>query len=101
MSSYQVPVAKVELLSGRGFSVSIPDERGISLFAFHGKLNEPITDLSDQHWAADIVNTDANGRWTYTNRNVELYKGDVIYYWTTVRFHGVDYQRMHQEEEVP
>ncbi|XP_017003212.2 gram-negative bacteria-binding protein 3-like [Drosophila takahashii] len=97
--SYDVPKATVKVISPIGFEVSIPDEPGISLFAFHGKVNEEIYDLSDQTWAADIVNP-RNGRWTYRNRNQRLQTGDVLYYWTTARYHGVDYHNYNQEYVV-
>ncbi|XP_016957133.1 gram-negative bacteria-binding protein 3 [Drosophila biarmipes] len=93
--SYDVPKATVKVNFPIGFEVSIPDEPGISLFAFHGKVNEEIYDLSDQTWAADIVNS-RNGRWTYRNRNQKLRPGDVLYYWTTARYHGIDYHNYNQ-----
>ncbi|XP_017126251.1 gram-negative bacteria-binding protein 3 isoform X1 [Drosophila elegans] len=100
MSGYQVPVARIARPEKIGFEVSIPDEKGISLFAFHGRLNTPIVDLQDQTWAADIIRTDQKGRWTYTNRDAKLKKGDVLYYWTTVRYNGVDYHRMRQSADL-
>ncbi|KAJ8954274.1 hypothetical protein NQ317_003312 [Molorchus minor] len=41
-AQYEVPEATVEAYTPRGFSVSIPDEEGIKLFAFHGKINEEL-----------------------------------------------------------
>ncbi|XP_017066002.1 gram-negative bacteria-binding protein 3 [Drosophila eugracilis] len=100
MSGYQVPIAKVSCPEPRGFEVSIEDEPGISLFAFHGRLNQPIVSLEDQTWAADIIGKDAKGRWTYTNREAELKEGDILYYWTTVRYNGRDYHRMNQSASL-
>ncbi|XP_016978234.2 gram-negative bacteria-binding protein 3 [Drosophila rhopaloa] len=96
MSGYQVPEARITRPAKRGFEVSIPDEEGILLFAFHGRLNEPIVSLRDQTWAEDIIRPGEDERWTYTNRDVQLKEGDVLYYWTTVRYYGVDYHRMRQ-----
>ncbi|XP_017126252.1 gram-negative bacteria-binding protein 3 isoform X2 [Drosophila elegans] len=79
MSGYQVPVARIARPEKIGFEVSIPD---------------------DQTWAADIIRTDQKGRWTYTNRDAKLKKGDVLYYWTTVRYNGVDYHRMRQSADL-
>ncbi|KAH8316436.1 hypothetical protein KR067_008046 [Drosophila pandora] len=95
MSGYQVPAAVVSTLSPQGFQVSIPDEEGITLFAFHGKLNKPIDNLSDQDWAADIIRP-TKGRWVYENRDVSVRPKDVLYYWLTVRYHGKDYHATHQ-----
>ncbi|XP_001361165.3 gram-negative bacteria-binding protein 3 [Drosophila pseudoobscura] len=97
--AYSVPKATVKVNSPKGFEVSIPDEPGITLFAFHGKLNEEMDDLSDQTWATDIV-TARNGRWTYRNRSHKLQQGDVLYYWTTARYHGVDYHNYNQRYVV-
>ncbi|XP_020806770.1 gram-negative bacteria-binding protein 3 [Drosophila serrata] len=97
--AYNVPQATVKVNSPQGFEVSIPDEPGISLFAFHGKVNEEMDDLSDQTWAADIVSS-RNGRWTYRNRHHRLQPGDVLYYWTTARYHGIDYHNYNQRYVV-
>ncbi|XP_016989459.1 gram-negative bacteria-binding protein 3 [Drosophila rhopaloa] len=97
--SYDVPKATVKVNSPKGFEVSIPHEPGISLFAFHGKVNEEMDDLGDQTWAADIVSS-RNGRWTYRNRNQKLQTGDVLYYWTTARYHGIDYHNYNQVHVV-
>ncbi|XP_041565803.1 gram-negative bacteria-binding protein 3 isoform X3 [Drosophila elegans] len=74
MSGYQVPVARIARPEKIGFE--------------------------DQTWAADIIRTDQKGRWTYTNRDAKLKKGDVLYYWTTVRYNGVDYHRMRQSADL-
>ncbi|XP_034107662.2 gram-negative bacteria-binding protein 3 [Drosophila albomicans] len=98
-NAYNVPNATVKVNTPRGFEVSIPDEPGISLFAFHGKLNEEMDDLSDQTWATDIVSS-RNGRWTYRNRLQKLQPGDVLYYWITVRYNGLDYHNYNLEYKV-
>ncbi|KAH8321362.1 hypothetical protein KR074_003024 [Drosophila pseudoananassae] len=95
MSGYQVPVAEVSALAPQGFKVSIPHEAGITLFAFHGKLNKPIVDVKDQTWATDIIRP-TQGHWVYENRDVCLKPGDILYYWLTVRYNGLDYHAMDQ-----
>ncbi|KAH8421029.1 hypothetical protein KR222_004440 [Zaprionus bogoriensis] len=97
--AYKVPAATVKVNSPQGFEVSVPDEPGISLFAFHGKLNEEMDDLSDQTWATDVVSA-RNGRWTYRNRQQKLQPGDVLYYWTTVRYNGIDYHNYNQRHVI-
>lgn len=96
---YNVSQATVKVNNPQGFEVSIPDEPGISLFAFHGKLNEPMDDLSDQTWATDVVSA-RNGSWTYRNRQQKLQPGDTLYYWTTVRYNGLDYHNYNQRYGV-
>ncbi|KAH8402325.1 hypothetical protein KR009_011417, partial [Drosophila setifemur] len=100
--AYKVPKATITInppRSPKGFEVSIPDAPGISLFAFHGKVNEEMDDLSDQTYAADIVSA-RNGRWTYRNREQRLQPGDVLYYWTTARYNGIDYHNYNQRYVV-
>ncbi|XP_017093415.2 gram-negative bacteria-binding protein 3 [Drosophila bipectinata] len=96
--AYQVPEATVKV-TAQGFEVSIPAEPGVSLFAFHGKVNEEMDDLSDQTWAADIVSP-RNGRFTYRNRNHRLQAGDTLYYWTTARYNGIDYHNYNRKYKV-
>ncbi|EDW72596.1 uncharacterized protein Dwil_GK19304 [Drosophila willistoni] len=97
--AYQVPEATIRVYSPQGFEVSIPQDPGTSLFAFHGKVNAPMNDLRDQTWAADVTQA-RNGRWTYINRDVRLNPGDVLYYWTTVRYHGVDHHNYNRRHNV-
>ncbi|TDG51068.1 hypothetical protein AWZ03_002431 [Drosophila navojoa] len=97
--AYEVPPVTIKVNSPKGFEVSIPDGPGISLFAFHGKLNEKMEGLSDQTWPTTVI-TPRNGRWTYINRLQKLQPGDVIYYWVTVRYDGLDYHAYNQSFQV-
>ncbi|EDW10186.2 gram-negative bacteria-binding protein 3 [Drosophila mojavensis] len=97
--AYEVPPVTVKVNSPKGFEVSIPDGPGISLFAFHGKLNEEMVGLSDQTWPTTVV-TPRNGRWTYINRQQKLEPGDVVNYWVTVRYNGLDYHAYNQSFQV-
>uniref|UniRef100_A0A1A9V4J2 CBM39 domain-containing protein n=1 Tax=Glossina austeni TaxID=7395 RepID=A0A1A9V4J2_GLOAU len=91
-SAYQVPSAQIQLLKPRGFAVSIPHEQGITLFAFHGKLNEEMNGLEAGTWSQDIVKP-TNGWWTFHDMNAELKPGDVLYFWTYVIKDGLGYRR--------
>ncbi|XP_037720407.1 gram-negative bacteria-binding protein 3 [Drosophila subpulchrella] len=88
---YEVTKAKIEVFYPKGFEVSIPDEEGISLFAFHGKLNEEMEGLEAGTWARDIVKA-KNGRWTFRDRTTALKPGDTLYYWTYVIYNGLGYR---------
>ncbi|KAH8406019.1 hypothetical protein KR215_003096 [Drosophila sulfurigaster] len=90
-SAYEVPEAKIEVFYPKGFEVSIPHEEGITLFAFHGKLNEEMEGLEAGTWARDIVKM-KNGRWTFRDRNTQLKPGDILYYWTYVIYNGLGYR---------
>ncbi|XP_023160904.2 gram-negative bacteria-binding protein 3 [Drosophila hydei] len=90
-SGYTVPTAKIEVFYPKGFEVSIPHEEGVTLFAFHGKLNEEMEGLEAGTWARDIVKM-KNGRWTFRDRQAELKPGDVLYYWTYVIYNGLGYR---------
>lgn len=89
--AYKVPTATVEVLHPKGFQVSIPHEEGITLFAFHGKLNEPMVGLEAGQWSRDITKH-RNGRWTFIDHNTKLEEGDTIYYWTYVIHNGLGYR---------
>ncbi|XP_004518427.1 gram-negative bacteria-binding protein 3 [Ceratitis capitata] len=88
---YEVPRAKIEVFFPKGFEVSIPHEEGITLFAFHGKLNEEMEGLEAGTWSRDIVRV-KNGRWTFRERNAKLRIGDTLYYWTYVIKDGLGYR---------
>nr|3IE4_A Chain A, Gram-Negative Binding Protein 3 [Drosophila melanogaster]3IE4_B Chain B, Gram-Negative Binding Protein 3 [Drosophila melanogaster] len=88
---YEVPKAKIDVFYPKGFEVSIPDEEGITLFAFHGKLNEEMEGLEAGTWARDIVKA-KNGRWTFRDRITALKPGDTLYYWTYVIYNGLGYR---------
>ncbi|KAF2893395.1 hypothetical protein ILUMI_12789 [Ignelater luminosus] len=82
---YEVPPVLVQAYSPKGLSVSIPDEDGISLFAFHGKINQEMDGREAGTYSVDILKP-RDGRWTYTNRAAKLKPGDVIYYWVNVDY---------------
>ncbi|EDW73269.1 uncharacterized protein Dwil_GK16747 [Drosophila willistoni] len=90
-SCYEVPKARIQVFYPKGFEVSIPHGEGITLFAFHGKLNEEMEGLEAGTWARDIVKM-KNGRWTFRDRVSVLKPGDVLYYWTYVIYNGLGYR---------
>lgn len=89
--AYEVPKAQVRVFYPKGFEVSIPHEEGISLFAFHGKLNEDFDGLEAGTWARDIPNA-KRGRWTFRDRETALQIGDTLYFWTFVVYNGLGYR---------
>ncbi|XP_055703432.1 beta-1,3-glucan-binding protein [Phlebotomus papatasi] len=96
---FEVPTPEVKHFS-RGFEVSIPAEEGISLFAFHGQLNQPFTGLQAGQWASDIT-VPTEGRFRFTERATKLKPGDVLHYWVHVIFNGLGYNLEGQEYRVP
>ncbi|KRT81460.1 hypothetical protein AMK59_5857, partial [Oryctes borbonicus] len=82
---YEVPPATVEILHPKGFTVSIPDQEGIKLFAFHGKINEEFDGLEAGFFARDILRSE-NGRWTFKDFSQRFRPGDVLYYWLYVDY---------------
>lgn len=89
--AYEVPTAQIKVFYPKGFEVSIPHEEGITLFAFHGKLNEEMDGLEAGTWARDIVKP-KEGRWIFRERNTKLKLGDTLYYWTYVIYNGLGYR---------
>ncbi|XP_017775323.1 PREDICTED: uncharacterized protein LOC108561775 isoform X1 [Nicrophorus vespilloides] len=86
-AEYSVPEPKFHLLKPRGFRVSIPDEAGIKLFAFHGNLNKELEQMGNGQFSQDIT-TKRNGKWIYENKKMKLRNGDAIYYWIFVIKNG-------------
>ncbi|XP_057667244.1 uncharacterized protein LOC130900563 [Diorhabda carinulata] len=84
-AQYEVPEAIVEVSRPRGFKVSIPDEPGVRLFAFHGKINQDFDGLEAGTFARDILQA-KNGQWSFVDRETKLKPGDIIYYWLYVDF---------------
>lgn len=83
--SYEVPKAKVEALYPKGFRVSIPDQEGVKLFAFHGKVNEEMNGREGGVFSRDITKA-RNGRWTFVEPYEKLNISDILYYWTYVDY---------------
>ncbi|XP_055843604.1 uncharacterized protein LOC129910298 [Episyrphus balteatus] len=88
---YQVPHAEFRIFHPKGFEVSIPADKGVSLFAFHGKHNERMIGLEDGKWSKDIT-TIKDGRFVYEDHETRLKLGDIIYYWTFVNHNGLGYR---------
>ncbi|KAF5294929.1 hypothetical protein FQR65_LT10641 [Abscondita terminalis] len=84
-SQYAVPEVTIEALSPKGIRVSIPDEEGITLFAFHGKINSEMNGREAGTYSVDVVKP-KDGRWTYYNRAAKLNVGDVVHYWVNVDY---------------
>nr|AGK40899.1 GRP3 [Nilaparvata lugens] len=102
VTSYEVPTAIIEVLQPKGFKASIPDEEGMTRYAFHGRINEEFEQTDAGQFAADVLKPSSknDGFWTYTNRHVNLKIGDVIHYWIQVEKDGVSYSRVSLSYEV-
>lgn len=98
-AAYVVPPATVEVLSPKGLRVSIPDSPGITLFAFHGNINEPFESLEAGQMARDVIKKRGD-LWVFEDKNVRLKKGDVLYYWLYVILDGLGYQGLDRSYTV-
>ncbi|XP_011166243.1 beta-1,3-glucan-binding protein [Solenopsis invicta] len=96
---YSPPAATVQPLHPRGLRISIPDEHGITLVAFHVKINEDFDGLEAGHIAKDILKV-RNERWTYQDKTTELKRDDIIYYWVHVVYQGLGYNLIDQRHRV-
>lgn len=83
--AFNVPEIKLEVSRTRGFKVSIPDDEGIRLFAFHAKINEEMNGREGGTFSRDITRP-KNEKWTFCDPNAKLNLGDTIYYWTYVDY---------------
>ncbi|CAG9861070.1 unnamed protein product [Phyllotreta striolata] len=96
---YEVPRPTIKVLEPSGFRVSIPDEEGLQLFAFHGSINKPLEGLEAGRFSKDILKP-TNGKWVFENYEVKLNKGDVIYYWLFVIRNHLGYRKENGVFEV-
>lgn len=71
----------------------------MTLFAFHGKLNEELNGLEAGTWSRDITKA-INGRFTFYDRDAELKIGDVMYFWTYALHNGLGYRHDNGEYVV-
>lgn len=88
---YEVPKPTIEVLKPKGFKVSIPDEEGITLFAFHGNVNREMDGLEAGDMSKDILKKH-KGKWTFFERKLKLKKGDAVYFWLFVIKNGLGYR---------
>ncbi|XP_031345751.1 beta-1,3-glucan-binding protein-like isoform X2 [Photinus pyralis] len=88
---YEFSDVLIEPLGPKGLRVSIPDEDGIQLFAFHGKINSPMKGREAGIFSEDIRFAE-NGRWTFFT-NARLKPGDKLYYWIHVLYDGIGYEK--------
>lgn len=101
-----------------------PATKGVTLFAFHGKLNEHLNHLEAGSWSQDITHI-RNGRYTFRDAQTQLkvrgddslmvlnkflpvmifiyfffQQGDVINFWTFVIYKGLGYRQENGEFHV-
>lgn len=80
---YFFPEPLVEAFEPRGLRVSIPDSKGIELFAFHGNINKELNQIDAGDLSKDIVRKTGN-RWVYENKNIKLRPRDKVNFWLFV-----------------
>ncbi|KAH0949078.1 hypothetical protein HN011_005288 [Eciton burchellii] len=97
--AYVPPPATVEPLYPIGLRISVPDEQGITLVAFHVKFNQDFDGLEAGQIAKDIIKI-RDGRWIYEDRHTQLRKDDIIYYWVHVIYEGLYYNLIDQSHQV-
>lgn len=66
VSPIETPPVKIEAFLPRGIRVSIPAERGISLFAFHGNVNKEIGSHDAGEMSGDVRGI-RNNRFSFEN----------------------------------
>lgn len=66
------------------------DSQGISLFAFHGNLRNPIFGEEAGSYSGEATKA-IDGRWTFIDRTAIIREGDVIYFWVYIKHEDVGY----------
>uniref|UniRef100_T1GFX9 Uncharacterized protein n=1 Tax=Megaselia scalaris TaxID=36166 RepID=T1GFX9_MEGSC len=98
-ATYVIPAPKVELLSPKGFQVSIPADVDIKLFAFHGSIGTPLNSIEEGDFNGEITEPE-NGRFTYVNTKNTLESGDVLYFWVHVQKGNLGYKKISQASKI-
>ncbi|XP_055705719.1 beta-1,3-glucan-binding protein-like [Phlebotomus papatasi] len=99
VATYRIPPPTIVVTQPTGLKVSIPDENGIVLFAFHGKINEQL-EQNEVGTLYDDVQKPRDGRWIYENNTVALKMGDKLYYWIYVQNERLAFRLEDQVFEV-
>ncbi|XP_022913470.1 beta-1,3-glucan-binding protein-like [Onthophagus taurus] len=86
---YRIPTPTFEPYKPRGLKLSIPNESGITLVAFHININQDI-ESKEGEYTKYIVNP-MNNRWVYTNEVLRLRLADKVYVRITVLKDGEQY----------
>lgn len=89
---YYVPKAEIRVFYPKGFTVSIADSPGLSLFAFHGNVNANIGTLEGGSISRDVLQPE-NGFWTFKDTATKLKVGNVINYWLYVQKDELGYRQ--------
>lgn len=80
---YTFPEPLIEAYEPRGLRVSIPDEEGIELFAFHGNINKRLDMIDAGDLSKDVVAKTAD-RWVFEDKRAALHEGDTLHFWLFV-----------------
>uniref|UniRef100_A0A182MYU8 Uncharacterized protein n=1 Tax=Anopheles dirus TaxID=7168 RepID=A0A182MYU8_9DIPT len=89
---YQPPKPKFEVFDPQGLIVWINADPGISLFTFHGKLNQQFLQNYDVGRWAQTITKIKNGRYLFIDREAKLVPGDTIFYRTVIVRNGQTYR---------
>ncbi|XP_037934684.1 gram-negative bacteria-binding protein 3-like [Teleopsis dalmanni] len=88
---FQAPSASFMRFEPRGFIVWIPNKPGISLFAFHGNLNQRMNGLEAGNWSVDVL-SDEIGFWAYWNDDAVVNLGESPITPDSLMFNDKNYQ---------
>ncbi|XP_058462954.1 beta-1,3-glucan-binding protein-like [Malaya genurostris] len=97
---YRPPKPHFEVFQPKGLIIWIPVENGITIFTFHGKLNQRFEDDYEIGRWAQTITRPKDGRFMIADRKAELNPGDVIYYKTIITHNGVTYRGNHGVYEI-
>ncbi|KAK5643185.1 hypothetical protein RI129_007030 [Pyrocoelia pectoralis] len=89
--SYVIPTPEFVVFPN-GLQISIPDEEGIEIFYFHGRIQRKNQKLIQSDTIVLDTRDKTGDRWTVKEENVHLRPGDSINYWVFVRKNGVGYR---------
>lgn len=89
---------RIHFLHPRGFEIGVRHEEGMSLMAFHGSINRPVSARSAGTWNKDIT-TVTDGYYTFRDMGTKFNIGDRLYFWLYVVYNGLGYHLEDQHYE--
>lgn len=71
----------------------------MTFFAFHGRLNENLSDGEPGEFIGEIRRPEG-GRWVYKKHDLDLKEGDKIFYWVFVESGRLGYSLNNKEYTI-
>ncbi|XP_049874248.1 beta-1,3-glucan-binding protein-like [Pectinophora gossypiella] len=90
INAYEIPTVNIQAFTPKGFRASIPDAPNVGLFVFQGNVNRQIGKKDVGALSGEVLEA-TDGRWVFSDPNIQLKVGDVINYYVFVSVNSAGY----------